>query len=531
MEKRTDKHSRNLVSITASSFFLLTVVAITISSVIILTMNYKTQKRLIRSNTKLIAEKTAMVLKNYIFDKIKLLEITARLGHSELKSLKLQKTFLSHILGQLKNCRQIALYDNHGLLSASLSRLSIKESKKFPDSLEKILNKPESYEKTGLGKVYIDEETNEPNIIIMTEISGILGDFHGTLTAELSLRFMWDLIDQVKIENNGYAYIVDKQGMLLAHPDIIRVLSSEYISNVPIVRKFIEESSEEFGEIEKRYKGVNQEYVVGMYVAMNNTDWALFTEIPWDQSYWPVVRQMIMSVIITLIIAFLSGFAGIILARKIAVPIINLTETASRISKGERNLLVKTEGPEEISALAYAFNSMTSQLQKAFRKMEKQLKDIRKTKIDLQDINIRLKALVDHSPLAIMLTDTNGILQFWNRAAEIIYGWKAEEVAGKFIPVIPDDQKKEFLNFQNQLIKKEGSLTSHEIVHNKKDGKPVWISLSSAPLKDHSGRIYGIMSIAADISEKKKIEKKILASLREKEIFLKEIHHRVKNNM
>ncbi|MDP3066886.1 MAG: histidine kinase dimerization/phosphoacceptor domain -containing protein, partial [Methanobacteriaceae archaeon] len=115
-------------------------------------------------------------------------------------------------------------------------------------------------------------------------------------------------------------------------------------------------------------------------------------------------------------------------------------------------------------------------------------------------------------------------------AAERIYGWKSEEVLGKSLPYIPPDE----LDIHEKIKKRVFSgeyINEIELKRMRKDGSVINILLGAAPLYDSQGEIDGMMSASADITAKVNAEKQIKASLNEKEVLLKEIHHRVKNNL
>ena len=72
---------------------------------------------------------------------------------------------------------------------------------------------------------------------------------------------------------------------------------------------------------------------------------------------------------------------------------------------------------------------------------------------------------------------------------------------------------------------------SVELEEYRKDGTTVWTEVSLSFIRDEERRPVGILTVSRDITERKRAEEKIQASLKEKEALLREIHHRVKNNM
>jgi anti-anti-sigma regulatory factor len=110
-------------------------------------------------------------------------------------------------------------------------------------------------------------------------------------------------------------------------------------------------------------------------------DWAVVIELPWKEAYREVIRQVLFSIGITLAMALLAGLAGVLLARRLAVPLVSLTGTASRITCGEMELQAMVGGPREVASLATAFNTMTAQLRQILDKLEQRVSE---RTVDLQ---------------------------------------------------------------------------------------------------------------------------------------------------
>lgn len=117
-----------------------------------------------------------------------------------------------------------------------------------------------------------------------------------------------------------------------------------------------------------------------------------------------------------------------------------------------------------------------------------------------------LRALVDSSPAAITGIDTQGNVTIWNRAAERIFGWTAEEVLGKPLPTLPPDRVEEHLRFRKRALAGE-STSGVDTRRLRKDGRLLDVQVSVAPIFDAAGKVTGTMGVLMDVSEKKRHER------------------------
>ena len=121
-----------------------------------------------------------------------------------------------------------------------------------------------------------------------------------------------------------------------------------------------------------------------------------------------------------------------------------------------------------------------------------------------------LSAIVDSSDDAIISKDLDGVITSWNRSAERLFGYTAEEAIGQTVAalLIPDDRQEEEPDILAKL--RNGERVDHfETVRRRKDGSLIDISLTISPVKDHQGRIKGASKVARDITERKKAEKRL----------------------
>ncbi|MBN1828522.1 MAG: PAS domain S-box protein [Deltaproteobacteria bacterium] len=127
----------------------------------------------------------------------------------------------------------------------------------------------------------------------------------------------------------------------------------------------------------------------------------------------------------------------------------------------------------------------------------------------LYDRNQHLAMIINSAPVGIYDLDLDGrIKSIWNPAAEKLFGWKREEVLGKFLPTVPEQSMSEYEALHSITMQGE-SLTDVALERQRKGGSPVAISLSVSPLHDQQGNITGMLSIAVDMTKRKEMEKQL----------------------
>ena len=148
----------------------------------------------------------------------------------------------------------------------------------------------------------------------------------------------------------------------------------------------------------------------------------------------------------------------------------------------------------------------------------------KKTESDLRQSEKEYKDLVDSALVGIYKTDLKGNILFSNDALAHIFGYTSKEDI-KRIKIQTRYKNLEEREFIIKILKEKGILEEYEVEFLKKTGETMNILLS-ASLDGET-----ISGMIIDITENKKAEEQIKHSLHEKEMLLKEIHHRVKNNL
>jgi PAS domain S-box-containing protein len=114
----------------------------------------------------------------------------------------------------------------------------------------------------------------------------------------------------------------------------------------------------------------------------------------------------------------------------------------------------------------------------------------------------RLAAIVETSEDAIYSKDMQGFVRSWNRGAEKMYGYSANEMIGQQVSILSPPERKRELDDMLELLRRGESIDHFETVRLRKDGTPVEVSVSISPIRGPAGAITGASTIARDVSER-----------------------------
>jgi methyl-accepting chemotaxis protein len=352
----------SLKTILALTFIVFCVVTLSISGVFQIVSQFYSQQETIQGRQEIIAREAKNTVNGFIQDRRRVLSTAAALMNLTLTSREQQQT-LAGLIAIEQYFRNVVILDERGQALTSSSRLSNTDAKRFIESIDKTKNQMLSTDQY-ISDIYINEITNEPMVVLSVTIRDVFKEVRGLLAAELNLKFMWDLMDTIKVGSTGKgnAYVVDRKGTLIAFKDISRVIQGENVGSLKTVAEFIRSTGEETSMGIWEYRGISSDEVIGTYLSLKTPDWAVVTELPIKEAYAEVTSNTINSIIITLVLAIVAGVIGVFIARNISASLGNLTRTAVAIAGGDSRLVAEIKGSKETVSLGEAFNSMTEQL-------------------------------------------------------------------------------------------------------------------------------------------------------------------------
>lgn len=205
----------------------------------------------------------------------------------------------------------------------------------------------------------------------------------------------------------------------------------------------------------------------------------------------------------SLVAILVATVLGGLVWRSVSRPVEALHNAAVSIGRGHAETRVRLDSDDEFGVLAEAFNRMLDELAASTVSVG-----------ELQNV-------FDSMDTAVILLDGERRITNVNRATALLVGKDREDLVG--------------LELASMIRGADGAAghpdeaTEHELVHT--DGARVPIALSIAELRTRDGELQGYVCTARDLTDAKRFEQHLRTSLAEKELLLREVHHRVKNNM
>ncbi|MBN1584042.1 MAG: PAS domain S-box protein [Anaerolineae bacterium] len=388
---------------------------------------------------------------------------------------------------------RLVLLDSQGRTQVYLTRLArlSTEPDDYTQADEFVV--PQTTGEVYYSPVRLEVTTGEPLITIAIPLLDVqTGLADGVLVSEVRLKKIWDLIADVRVSPGQSIYIVDAQGNVVAH------------QNPSVVLRGTRFAVPKQDGIQPGLAGSSAVLAIDM-VHVSQQEFNIVVEQATPEALTLAINTVYVTVSVVVATLVVAGMLGFLIVRQIVRPIQTMATTARVISAGDLSQQVPVTRHDELGILASTFNDMTGQLGTVINDLEQQIAERKRAEESLREVNETLQALFDHSPLAIIVIDLDSHVLLWNKAAESMYGWTAQEVRGELLSTIPRDKLKEHQTIRDRVTNGE-SMTNLELIRQRKDGSTFFLEASIAPLRDATGKVYAQVSIGADITERKQAE-------------------------
>src|SRR5262245_53309246 len=271
------------------------------------------------------------------------------------------------LLRQVPAITELSQVDARGREQLQVSRLALD----VVGSQNDLSNEPKFIEaiahKVYYGPIYF-RDNSEPYMTLA--LAGARRDA-GVSIAEVNLKLIWDVVSQIKVGQSGYAYVVDAQDRLIAHPDISLVLRNTDLSSLPQVRAAHGDagSAQDLQEAED----MHGRKVLTAHAQVAPLGWRIFVELPAVEANSPLyaaLQRLVWALLVALIFAVL---AGAVLAGRMVGPIQAMRAGAARIGSGDLSQRIEIKTGDELEGLANQFNDMAGRLQESYANLEEKV--------------------------------------------------------------------------------------------------------------------------------------------------------------
>lgn len=446
-------------------------------------------------------------VKDFLDAKVRVLIVRSQSAAFLTKDRELEIIELRTLFSNDQDIEKIAIINTDGFEELSIS----KDGQIQQDSLLDRRQSP-SYVATTFryGKEYISDVSfidNEPILTVAVPIiipesshkltdlttgtSGIISRQNGTLgiiEATINLGNLFQEITALESKQSGYLYVVDRNGVVIAHKDKKFVNDTSHFQNVPPVNNFVSGtgllgSGDAHEDQLFQYVNEYDEAVFGTFVPIPNTSWAVVIQQPNSTALADLAQVTSFALLLFVVgLAVTIPFAYL-LAKRFTDPIHTLVDGAHILGTGKLDHVVELETQDELSELAGAFNLMAGKLHESRTKLE-QDNDI--IEAERNKLEVILSGISD----AVIAVDAERKIILFNAIAEEITGYTAEQMLGKPIAELAEFYEKDFkLTVEDYCPLRfdgfEGTLLNKKRVRMRTEtGKELFVNIVASQIKE-----------------------------------------------
>ena len=183
----------------------------------------------------------------------------------------------------------------------------------------------------------------------------------GVAVAEVNLKFIWEVILGIRIGRTGEAFVLDRPGRLVAHPDISLVLRADETAQKPLQALRAAILAQPAGQAATG-QDISGKTVLAAMAQIPGMDWSVIVKQPADEAFGPIYAALSRTAVVLIAGAVLAAVLAYWLTQRMIGPIRVLEDGVARIGAGQFDHRISLATSDEFERLATRFNEMASEL-------------------------------------------------------------------------------------------------------------------------------------------------------------------------
>lgn len=214
-----------------------------------------------------------------------------------------------------------------------------------------------------ISDLVVAKGSGKMSVIIGVPLRDNQGILRGVLLGAVDINYLSNYITQTKVGERGYAFLVDRAGKIIAHPDTKLVQEMADVSALAPVQQAIKGTA---GYIDYEWQGVKK---LAGYSFVPMAKWGLVVQQDLEEAMAASNKVKYVGILVTLIAILAAGFVGFVAAGRISKPLQDLVAVTSKVADGDLTSHATAETNDEIGHLANAFNTMVTNLKGLIRQV------------------------------------------------------------------------------------------------------------------------------------------------------------------
>lgn len=369
-------------------------------------------------------------------------------------------------------------------------------------------------------------------IVFSNAINDLSGKLIGVLRAKYDASILTTLFDRTKemVGRGSFAVLLDENNLRLVHGrhfylkyTLASVSDDETLQKLIADKRVPTTSTGRFVErpqwindihdvnnrspiVETHFFGLGTTVYSSAVINLSTAPWTIIVSLPQDVFLEPVISQTENALLLVAVIASIVVLIVMAATQLLLGPVKRLTAVVKSIAEGNLQAKASIEANDEIGSLALAFNEMTDNINGLIVDLEE---EVGSHKLTADSLN-KLSQAIEQSPVSVMITDLDGMIEYVNPQLCTITGYGEDELIGQNPRIlksghVPDVQ---FKNMWNAIT--SGQSWNGELYNKKKSGELFWENVTISPIKNKTGESTHYLAIKEDISIRKDYEERLL---------------------